>query len=120
MGNRILQNSRYLIWGAFFVFLGVIAIAYPAGRGGGIVLLLLGGWNIIASIAEIRGVSHRQIVQLNVLKGIALLIVGLLLLTGAMGSDTILTLAGIAGLLYGGWSLYSSISQLNTMGAGKT
>lgn len=86
MGNRILQNSRYLVWSALFVFLGVIATAYPAGRGGGVVLLLLGGWNIIASIAEICGVSHRQIQQLNVLKGIAFLIIGLLLLTGAMGA----------------------------------
>ena len=92
---------------------------YPAGRGGGVVLLLLGGWNIIASIAEIRGVSHRQIQQLNVLKGVAFLIIGLLLLIGVMGGDTIMILIGIGGLLYGGWTLYSSIAQLNTTSGGK-
>ena len=113
------HNLRYgvaLLWGGFTVIAGIFVIVWSWGVVQGLALLLLGIWNIIATIAELRQLSPRQVQLWYMFKGIVFLIVGLLLLLKiSIYSNSILTAAGFMGVLYGGWCTYSSISQLRAM-----
>jgi len=98
------------------IIAGVFLIAAAWGFMQGLAILLLGLWGIIATIAEMRELSPRQVQLWYLFKGIVFFIVGLLLLLGiSVYSNSILTAVGFLGVLYGGWCIFSSMSQLRAM-----
>jgi hypothetical protein len=106
MPEETLHLSRYrvrivahLSLSGFQIIAGVFFIAAAWGFIQGLAIALLGLWGIIATIAEMRELSPRQIQLWYLFKGIAFFIVGLL------------------GVLYGGWCTFSSFSQLRAMGS---
>jgi hypothetical protein len=125
MPEETLHLSRYrvrivahLSLSGFQIIAGVFFIAAAWGFIQGLAIALLGLWGIIATIAEMRELSPRQIQLWYLFKGIAFFIVGLLLLLGiSVYSNSILTAAGLLGVLYGGWCTFSSFSQLRAMGS---
>lgn len=115
MSRHNFKYIAFLAWGCFEVVAGVFFILASWGATLGVVFLLLGGWGIFATIAEMRRLNTRQVHLWYMFKGITFLVVGVLLLTIPIGSAPLLTAIGLLAAVYGAWRTFSSISQLRAM-----